>query len=279
MRLLIGLDDREGGRDALELARALSVEGDGALAATVLRTGPLPLDYAIVPEEEAGEAGPLFAAARERLAGRELETRAYVGGSPAAVLTRLAEAEDFDAIVVGSSHRGPLGRAMLGGVGASLLDGSPIAVAVAPRGYAGAEPGPVRTIGVGYDGSPESRLALERAAALAAQLGARLRILTVVVPAVAAPVMYPGIYAAQVPPEPERAIAAGRKAVGAGIEAESVRLDGDPAMELIRACEDGIDLLAMGSRGYGPLSRVLLGSVSRQVVNRASCPVIVVSRG
>ena len=34
-----------------------------------------------------------------------------------------------------------------------------------------------------------------------------------------------------------------------------------------------------GSRGYGPLGSVLLGGVSRRLVHRAACPVIVVPRG
>jgi nucleotide-binding universal stress UspA family protein len=57
-----------------------------------------------------------------------------------------------------------------------------------------------------------------------------------------------------------------------------VRLDGDPASELTRECAEGVDLLVVGSRGYGPLARVLLGSVSRKVVQDAPCPVLVVRR-
>jgi nucleotide-binding universal stress UspA family protein len=40
-----------------------------------------------------------------------------------------------------------------------------------------------------------------------------------------------------------------------------------------------LDLLVLGSRGYGPLSRVLLGSISRRVVSDARCAVLVVPRG
>ena len=282
MRLLVGADEREGGLDALELARVLAgEEGGEALVATVLSIGPLPLAYAILPDDEAAEAEPIFAAARERLAATALETRAYVGGSPGGVLNSLAESGDFDVVVVGSAHRGAVGRALIGSVGGNLLDGSPTDVAIAPRGYGEQRHEAPRTIGVAFDGSPESRAALERAATLAARLGARLRVLTVVVPAVASPVMHPGVYTGQAPPEPERVIAAGREAAEAAapaVAAESVRLDGDPAAELVRACEDGLDLLVVGSRGYGPLTRVLLGSVSRRVVGEAPCPVIVVRR-
>jgi nucleotide-binding universal stress UspA family protein len=34
----------------------------------------------------------------------------------------------------------------------------------------------------------------------------------------------------------------------------------------------------MGSRGYGPLGRVLLGGVASQVIRKAACPVIVTPR-
>ena len=40
-----------------------------------------------------------------------------------------------------------------------------------------------------------------------------------------------------------------------------------------------VDLLVMGSRGYGPGLAVLLGGVSRRVTMTARCPVLVVPRG
>lgn len=279
MRLLVGLDKREGGADALELARVLSGGEDGsALVATVLYTGPLPLEYAALGDEEAEEAAPLFAKANERLAGLEVETRAYGGGSPAGILTKLAEENGFDAIVVGSPHRGPLGRAMIGSVANSLLNGAPTDVAIAPHGYAQEPHQPPRTIAVGYDGTLEAKAALGHAEALARRFGASLRLITVVIPPVAAPVMVPGVYSPQLPPMPEQVIEEGLGSVDPTLDPSSQRLDGDPVSELVRASEDGIDLLVLGSRGYGPVSRVLLGSVSRPVADSAACPVVVVRR-
>lgn len=40
-----------------------------------------------------------------------------------------------------------------------------------------------------------------------------------------------------------------------------------------------LDILVIGSRGYGPLHAVLLGGVSGRVIRDAACPVIVVPRG
>ncbi len=278
MRLLVGIDHREGGRDALELARVLGAEkGAGAVVVTVLFTGPLPMQYALLPEEEDHEARGLLAEARERLPGLEVETRAYGGGSPAGILTNIAEAEDFDAIVVGSPHRGPIGRVMAGSVAMSLLNGASTDVAVAPKGYAEAHHDPLRRIAVGFDGTAEAKVALRRAEALAQRSNALVEVVTVVRPAVAAAVMAPGVYVPQAPLEPEKVINEGVNSVDPRLAAERVRLDGDPAAELSLRCEQ-VDMLVIGSRGYGPLARVLLGSVSSRVVNGAPCPVLVARR-
>jgi nucleotide-binding universal stress UspA family protein len=50
-----------------------------------------------------------------------------------------------------------------------------------------------------------------------------------------------------------------------------------PAAVIADAAEDS-DLLVMGSRGYGPLGRVLLGGVASHVTRSAACPVIVTAR-
>jgi nucleotide-binding universal stress UspA family protein len=278
MRLLVGVDQREGGKDALELARVLGTSSDSsALVVTVLYTGPLPMEYALLADEEAGEAEPLFTDAREKLGDMEVETRAYGGGSPAGILTTLAEREHFDAIVVGSPHRGIFGRVLIGSVATSLLNGAPADVAVAPKGFAQEEHDSLRDIAVGYDGSRESKIALERAESLARASNARIKVLTVVKPPAPVPVMVVA-YQPEFPPQPDKVINEGVNSVDPALAAEGKRLDGDPAIELAKRCERGVDLLVLGSRGYGPVSRVLLGSVSRKLLPKAPCPVLVVSR-
>ena len=50
---------------------------------------------------------------------------------------------------------------------------------------------------------------------------------------------------------------------------------GHPVEELVEAATDA-DLLVVGSRGAGPLGRVVLGSVSTGVTHHAPCTVVVV---
>ena len=52
---------------------------------------------------------------------------------------------------------------------------------------------------------------------------------------------------------------------------------GHPAEELIRA-DEGLDLLVLGSRRWGPVRRLALGSTSERVIRDAACPVLVPPR-
>jgi nucleotide-binding universal stress UspA family protein len=66
--------------------------------------------------------------------------------------------------------------------------------------------------------------------------------------------------------------------LGDDVPIEAEAFIGDPA-EIVTTVSEHLDLLVMGSRGYGPLRAVLLGGVSRQVAAQAHCPVIVLPRG
>jgi nucleotide-binding universal stress UspA family protein len=61
----------------------------------------------------------------------------------------------------------------------------------------------------------------------------------------------------------------------ASVEVRAV--SGFAVKELVDASEDA-DLLVVGSRGGGGFSRLLLGSVSSQVLQHAACPVVTVPR-
>ncbi len=56
----------------------------------------------------------------------------------------------------------------------------------------------------------------------------------------------------------------------------AVRLGGPAAEIMAYASEQQVDLIAMASRGQGPVGRMLLGSVAEQVVRGATCPVLTI---
>lgn len=278
MRLLVGFDGSDGGRDALELARVLATAtGADVLVIAVLPYGPLPIPYELLEEEEAERAKPLFEEARERLDGIAVETRAFGGGSPAGVINDLAEREETGTIVVGSPHRGRVGRVLVGSVADGLLHGAPCEVVAAPRGYAAERRGPFRRIAVAYDDTPEAKAALARAEALALASQAQVVVYTVSAP----PAVVPGaaVYTPAIPPQAGSIVTAAVKRVDERLAATGRELEGVPGTALAEACEeDDIDLVVAGSRGYGPVWRVLLGSVSTQLLHKAPCPALVVPR-
>jgi nucleotide-binding universal stress UspA family protein len=60
-----------------------------------------------------------------------------------------------------------------------------------------------------------------------------------------------------------------------GIALETIAAEGQPANVLLKISE-GADLLVVGSRGLGGFRELLLGSVSQQCAQHASCPVVII---
>lgn len=173
---------------------------------------------------------------------------------------------------------GILGRVLAGDVTAGTLHGAPCPVLVAPRGLAQREC-VLETIGVAFDGSPEARAAVELARAIAVATGARNARDRVVPPASPGSGPYHPTWADAARAQRERAQerVAGVVAELGDIAAGDVVL-GEPAGEL--AYEGTrLDLLVMGSRNYGPVRRLMLGSTSSKLVHTAPCPVLVLARG
>lgn len=63
-----------------------------------------------------------------------------------------------------------------------------------------------------------------------------------------------------------------------GLSVDTEILDGHPADRLVAQADGDGGLIVVGSRGYGPLGAVLVGSVAAEVLREATSPVIVVPR-
>ena len=161
----------------------------------------------------------------------------------------------------------------------------------------------MNTIVVGYDGSPASERALDRAAELGEALKARLVVVSVersTRASVAVPVpraetlLIPGTVGGAVPPaaslaEPEpqqpdpkeiarRQLEQARMSLARRhVDVEYVAEVGDPADRLVEIVEerDG-DLLVVGSREHGLLDRLLARPVDEAVARRAPRDVLLV---
>ncbi len=277
--ILIGYDGSEHGRDALALGRLLAE----ALEATPLVAVVMPNPERLIGIERAEarlteRAEELFREAREALPGLGARTtlmRDYTSGR---ALHALSAEENPVVTVIGSAHRGLLGRIFLGSTGEALLSGAPGPVAVAPAGYADGGARRLLSIAAATDGSEEAERALEVAIALAARLEARLTVLS------GAPPPHWGYAAAFAALSGDSEIDLGRdqaertlehalERVPDGLQVETEVLRGEPASAIAEAAAD-FDLLILGSRGYGPIRGVFLGSISAPLVRQAPCPVL-----
>ena len=282
-RVVIAVDTEERTLDALALGRRLA-ESVGA-PATVLSVVP----YVPMLDPGGEELRRLHEDGRARLAGLARQmglgdaTAEVVPGTFAArELQRVTERPETGLIVVGSTTRGPLGRLLVGGVGERLLSGAACPVAIAPRGYADAPASGLTRIGVGVDGSDEARLALDAALALARAAGAELRVITAF-----QRVAFGGVTTAALPSTSanvalrsdlhavhDEALAA----AGEDVRAEGRFVDGS-ADDVLRRESAELDLLVVGSRGYGPRGAVLVGSATTALARGAACPILVTPRG
>jgi nucleotide-binding universal stress UspA family protein len=242
-------------------------------------TVPLPEYETALRDDALHKLDELAGALRPEL---DVTVHAYARLSAAYGLHELAERLGGAAIVVGSSHRGPAGRVLLGTVATRLLHGAPCPVAVAPTGYGGPPTPPLR-IGVAYDGKAESRAALETAIRLAGRGGASVSAYMVDEPLVIANPPADSVWAglsdvvADLHAEAEQRLSAAREHVPEAVRGSCELLTGRPD-EVLAGVSEELDLLVCGSRGYGPVRAVLLGGVSSSLARRSRCPLLVVPR-
>jgi nucleotide-binding universal stress UspA family protein len=261
--ILVGVEGEREGRDAAALGVMLAGALDASLMlagvySTIL--GPAAYAYEMAGRQEV--EARLDEAQRAVPAAVSCTTRAVPSTSVVRGLHELAERVEAELVVIGATHRGRAHRALAGDVTLGLLQAAPCGVAIAPADYAGDEHHPA-VIGVAYVPTPEGREAFHAGVRLAQRLGAQVRIL----------------FAGSATEASERLLEDARSTAPADVDVETVLLDGVEPDVLLRLASEDLGLLVMGSRGYGPARRVLLGSVSAGVVHDAACPVLVLPRG
>jgi nucleotide-binding universal stress UspA family protein len=207
------------------------------------------------------------------------------GHSVARALHRTVTGKHQDLLVMGSSRHAPDGRVRIGKRTRQLLCNFECALAVAPRGLHAQRDLALKRIGVGYDGSPESAAALAWAGAVAAGAGAELRVRCVVddrMPTVGWGDVWIGdimrdwmtVVSEEKATLRDEAQAAARRA---GLEVQPEAVSGRPADALL-ALSGEVDVIVIGSRRWGPVKRVLLGSTGEALMHDAACAVVAVPR-
>ena len=200
--------------------------------------------------------------------------RVVPGYSSKAIL-QIAEKTQAELLVLGAHSR----RALfdLGSTTRSILSHTSL-----PVWRQVGDPQPIRTIMVAVDFSEQSKLALRYAHALAARLGANLRLLhSYEAPAYAFTAEIEDESGAKHVLEQERTVAVNRLAEWmedfewGAVQASSTFVDGEARSCIITEGESS-DLIVLGTHGRTGLSRFLVGSVAQAVLEKSQKPVLVV---
>lgn len=274
--IVVGIDDSPAGETALEwaMARAEKVKSPVTLMHTVYETW-LADGYGYYDSILDAEKMLLAdAGARAALLAPTVQTNTELRtGSAPRVLSELSK--NADLVVVGTDRKSRLEGELFGSVSLQIAALSTCPVAVIPT-----LPESVRSgVYVGVDGSADSVTAVAFAAAEADRTGQELF----------------ALYAVHLPNrrvlrsipvdsvtermEEERVVLA--ESVAGLTERhpdlvvhQVLETDESPARALVAAAQHA-QLLVVGSRGRGSLQRLLMGSVSHEVLLHISCPTIV----
>lgn len=283
-RLLVGVDGTEGSVEALrwaahEAARRVAVlhvmtcaELPVAVEAGIIGGTTGPVTDAVIAEFEAVNQRAVDLA---RSFGLPVEvTGDTVLGTPAYALVGSAKPDDM--IIVGAtSHPGRLTE-VLGSVATVVAHRAPCPVVVVHG--TDRKDAAIGRIAVGVDGSPCSDVALDWAAEEALRCGAEL----VLVHAWSYP--YQGARTGVSEPRDDMKLDAMRTLEASAhhvrerapaLRVHPIISEQSPAKAVIDAAREA-DLLVVGSRGHGGFASLLLGSVSRTVLQHSSVPVVVV---
>ncbi len=216
--------------------------------------------------------------------GVEVRYEAVTARSGSAGLLESVERFGARMLVMGSSSHGTWGHVALGSVTDRLLHSASVPVALAPRGYRSQPEARVERVTVAVDGTHSCHEVLWKAADVAADVGAKLRVVTFAVRRSAPP------YEVGLEAE-ERVFAAWREEAVQVIERARASLAGRggqvPELHVAEGrswsealdepgWDDG-DVLVIGSSAHRPLlARVFLGSTATRIIRHSPVPVVVV---
>lgn len=213
-------------------------------------------------------------------------------GDAAGVLVDASE--DAQLVVLGARGHGGFLGLLLGSVASALPAHAKSPTVIVPKNYRGPEVDDgdekfapsedSRPVVVGLDGSEQSRVAVLHAAQAAAERGVTLQLVMVLPPVEGALVWYPEFSGRaaeatlsrqaelQETLDAERAWVAGHFPE---LDIESTVEPGDP-ITVLRDKSRSAQLTVAGTRGHGEFGSLVLGSVSRGLLVKASGPVMIV---
>lgn len=183
-------------------------------------------------------------------------------------------------LVLGSRRNRGLRRTYPGSTADRVLHGVGAPTVLVPWGYADSEERTLRRVAVAYVDTPEGRAALALGVDLVRRLAGRLEVISVLPDTrISAGVGDARAFAMAQRRDYQDSLDAALAGVPDDVEAHGRLAEGPVVDALADLGLDDLDVLVAGSRGYGPVRRVLLGGISSRLVRHARLPVVLAPRG
>jgi len=272
-----------GGGDmrVVHVAAASSASRANASVRSGLLLAPHRAPASAAEEEELGHRLADAEAMMSQL-GVSAEERLVLQGDAMLEIQAFARRLDAAMLVIGTRGRGSVKAAVLGSVSRDLLRSAPCPVMVVPRGRE--EPLRGETVVCGVDDDYGWEAAASVAACLAQTIGSRLVLAHVeqrkdAVAARHAAASRPvEELSASVALDAARLLRRARRHVPKGLDVTLALRQGVAAEELAAlARELDAASVVVASRGPGPVSTIVGGSVAQELTTRSHCPVVVVA--
>jgi nucleotide-binding universal stress UspA family protein len=273
MRVLLATDGSVDAGAATDWLRGFPLPADAQFrVVSAAAVPPSPIDIPQVRDVQAAvraQARAMAEATRTALGTRFASAEIVApDGDPREAILRVAEEWHADLVVLGARGLGAVAGHMLGSVSIALTRHAPCPVLVVKQGARA-----LKTALVAVDGSEPAAAAAAFLASLPLPPPASVRLL-----AVAEPPIGPGPDTMMQVTEKLRRVLEHTAAAFTGRASVEQRVvAGRPREHIMRAAaEPDVDLVVVGARGLGVVGRLLLGSVSEDVLRHVERPVLIV---
>jgi len=298
MKILVAVDGSDYSRMAIEFIAARETLIKSSPDVQVLNVQwPLPaspariVGMAVVRDYYARDAEQVLRPARRRLqkAGLRPNVR-FIVGHPASEISAAADKDKVDLLVLGSHGHSAIGGMLLGSVTNAVLAQTKRATLIV-RGKAKGYADSLR-VGIAVDGSAYGPAAVKYVLRHLELFGSTpsISLLHVVhtydllvmpsVAGIAPPAFSPAEVRAMQDKAFEAAMGPLRRLFkgSEGVQANEIRLVGHPGDALSAYGKKELDVLVMGSHGYGAFKAAVMGSVATRVVAHGSTPLLLIRR-
>lgn len=282
-RVIVPLDGSELGEAALPRVRLIAA----ALSVPIELVRAVDASSAVTGREQQNALEYLSGVRDSLRQGGHAASTTVAAGTPAEVIVQCA-GSDPDALIVMSTHgRGGIARLAMGSVTDRVLQHAPNPLLIVrPTGSSGGAPPRdvmIRKVLAPLDGSPLAELSLPHAAGLAAGLGAAVELVRVTAPPAETGRHIATASGQADAEEPEAYLDRMRRTMAlehpqaSPVDVCHLRHE-NTAHAIIKRADAGASLVVMSTHGRSGINRLVLGSVTDQVVRHANAPVLVVRR-